>query len=560
MANKFTSLDDAAAQLGITKERLNEIREAGQLRAYRDGGSWKFRTDEIETMATQGIPSSDSSADMTGGFGAGPEEKPIGIDNDSINLEESGLKLEGLSDLDLAEESDIAPDVEKAIGESTHQIGSGDDLSLEAAASDPDLLPIEEPTVPADSDPADTAAAASVDDADDELVIEPLGEGDDAESILLSDMELDLTSDRPPSTIIGRSELPSDDDLELAIENESKAGKSDVRLADSQSGVLSLEDAGSAIISGASESASNAFEDLDELEIDLEAESSRILEADDLAKAQEAAKSQAAEKSDDLSLADSDLQLASESVTGLSGLSGLAAGQSDDELELAGASALGNDPLASDIASPGSSPVLADDDEDDFVLGDSDSDVTLTGADSGINLAPADSGLALDEVALDLGGSAMGSSLDLGESFGVSLSGEDSDASVVSDELGGDQDFLLQPVADEESDVEDDSSQIIALEEVGEDDDDEVLLGDDGGFGMDGGEAAAGVAAASVVASDESQFGALTIGLLSCSLALMLVCGVLSIDMIRSVWSWEEPYGVNSAILDGLASMMGLRG
>src|SRR6185436_5786702 len=80
------------------------------------------------------------------------------------------------------------------------------------------------------------------------------------------------------------------------------------------------------------------------------------------------------------------------------------------------------------LGSEGSSGALAglsalELDDDDQVLGDG-SDVTLSGESSGINIiSPSDSGLALDEVPLDLSGSApIGSSLDLGESVGSDVS------------------------------------------------------------------------------------------------------------------------------------------
>ena len=62
MAQKFTSLEDAATQLGISKDRLNQLREAGKVRAYRDGASWKFRSDDIDKLATTGIPQIDASS------------------------------------------------------------------------------------------------------------------------------------------------------------------------------------------------------------------------------------------------------------------------------------------------------------------------------------------------------------------------------------------------------------------------------------------------------------------------------------------------------------------
>jgi 3-mercaptopyruvate sulfurtransferase SseA len=36
MAQKFVSLEEAATQLGISKDRLNDLREDGKIRAYRD--------------------------------------------------------------------------------------------------------------------------------------------------------------------------------------------------------------------------------------------------------------------------------------------------------------------------------------------------------------------------------------------------------------------------------------------------------------------------------------------------------------------------------------------
>ncbi|MEN0111707.1 MAG: helix-turn-helix domain-containing protein, partial [Planctomycetota bacterium] len=78
MSQKFISLDDAAAQLGVSKDRLNQLREAGDLRAYRDGASWKFRTEEIEKLEAEGVPGDDASA----------EDVP------TLSLEDDDLELE----------------------------------------------------------------------------------------------------------------------------------------------------------------------------------------------------------------------------------------------------------------------------------------------------------------------------------------------------------------------------------------------------------------------------------------------------------------------------------
>ena len=200
---------------------------------------------------------------------------------------------------------------------------------------------------------------------------------------------------RSPRTIIRKAGLAAH--LDLSPIDKGAGPASDVRLA-SESDVLPIgdDDLGLDL-----PSPSGNFEGLEELEVDLEAESSRILAPEDVAKAQAAAKASESAKK------------AAASKSGLSDL----------DLDLA--------PLGSDIAAgasdinlggeKGSSGSLAGlsalelDDDDDQVLGDG-SDVTLSGESSGINIiSPSDSGLALDEVPLDLSGSApIGSSLDLG--------------------------------------------------------------------------------------------------------------------------------------------------
>src|SRR6185369_1133563 len=109
-------------------------------------------------------------------------------------------------------------------------------------------------------------------------------------------------------------------------------------------------------------------------------------------------------------------------------------------------------------------------DDDDEVLGDG-SDVTLSGESSGINIiSPSDSGLALDEVPLDLTGSApIGSSLDLG--MGSSISEDDVSLEPLAISVGPESkvgDFQLTPLGDDDGDDEKDSSQIIALDDISE--------------------------------------------------------------------------------------------
>lgn len=92
MAQRFTSLDDAATQLGISKDRLNQLREAGKVRAYRDGASWKFRSDDIDKLAQEGIPRIDAGA------------SDLALDLDEGAVPQSAAEASGL-DLELTDES-----------------------------------------------------------------------------------------------------------------------------------------------------------------------------------------------------------------------------------------------------------------------------------------------------------------------------------------------------------------------------------------------------------------------------------------------------------------------
>jgi len=500
MEQKFVKMEDAVEKLGVSVDRMNEMRESGQLRAYRDGSSWKFRTDEIDKMAQEGVP----------------EPSPE-------------------SDFDLAGDLDDLPP-----------------LSAEPDESSPDLQL--EDTVTAGA--SDIGLAASDDTSD------------SSDSILLSEEELGESVSPAGSTIIGKSALEADDaDLELSLDDDQAAGRSDVRLAtpEDDDDVLAIDDEEEVLeleLESSTDAGTSAFENLEELEIDLAAESSRILGPDDVSKAKTAAAEMAGES--DLSLDDS-----SPLVEG---------GSTDVPLQVA---------EAADDAASGSGSEIELSVDDDLVLSDTEgSDITLESSDSGINLAPADSGLALDDIPLEMGGSAILSSLDLGgiSDPEISLVSSGSDVSDVSDledepvaELQVDDDFQLTPLSEGTPDDEgDSSSQVIALDAgiEGLDDDD---LGDDVGVLDDVG--ADDIGGSMIVADDfgeapADELGATTyagvggaaaaaevpysvgqvILLFSCA-SFLTLGGVMMMDMVRHIWSWNEPYTINSTVIDAILGL-----
>lgn len=518
MSQKFISLEDAAEKLGVAKDRLNQLREAGELRAYRDGASWKFRTEEIDKLEEAGMPADESAEDSyemaTGSdlslasIGDGPPTPEPGENPEPPKAEKPAEKKPSETDKPVAPDSGSLPPLELDEPLTTEEDASAAELDTKAK----------------DEKPAEKSKAdkdKSADDDDIGLGIEPLGEGDDAESILLTgDQELEGGMPRPQSTIIGKSDLSSEDDLELA-------GSSDVAPADEP-------------VQSTTSSGSGSFDDVEELELDLDESSTDNPPA---AKPTPKSNELAAEESGDLEL---DLAGSDIDETGSSGSDIL--GASDSQTDSPSLSGSGSVAGLSGIDSID----LSDDEDDDMVLGGSDDSGDLGSGDSGINLSPSDSGFALDEVPLDLGGSAIGSQLDL-----ASLSAAGSGAEMSG--LGG-EDFQLTPSESGEDD--EDSSQIVALDDVDDEededvasfepDDDEVDF-DAGGFGTE----TAAIAPAGAVAVQDVAFPGWVIGLLGAGFFSMLLCGLMAMDLVQTMWAWDEPFSFNSTVIEGLLSVFG---
>ena len=80
MARKFVDLEEAAKMLGIAPETLTEMRERQKIYGYRDGGSWKFKPEDVERLIAER-----ESAEQEGEFAE------LDDDPDSILLSEVEL-------------------------------------------------------------------------------------------------------------------------------------------------------------------------------------------------------------------------------------------------------------------------------------------------------------------------------------------------------------------------------------------------------------------------------------------------------------------------------------
>lgn len=253
-----------------------------------------------------------------------------------------------------------------------------------------------------------------------------------------------------------------------------------------------------------------------------------------------------------------------------------------DDLSLAGSSVV----IGSKSSGGGSSVVDLggkDADDDDLVLGGSGvgSDVTL-GGDSGISLIdPSDSGFSL-ETPVNLGPAAE-ESLELGEDDMLVASDAPAKAAAP---LKTDDDFLLTPLEETvDMDGSGSGSQVIALDT----EDSGVMSGSGAGvsmaamldedlsaqpsldMGLGGPLAGSSVLGAQpttlaegaalmhpgAVMGEPPYTGWQIAGLATCTV-LLLLCGMMMFDLLRSMWSFEQPTAITSALMNTILGWVGL--
>jgi len=222
---------------------------------------------------------------------------------------------------------------------------------------------------------------------------------------------------------------------------------------------------------------------------------------------------------------------------------------------------------------------------DDDVLSSgssSGSDITHRPSDSGILLLdPSDSGLSLERP-LEL--SASGSDPMMATTEFSADSGEfsaDSGEIEAMPELSGEDDFLLTPSDELTEDASDSGSQVIMLDTEGEFEDatatllagqipglgaiteDDSPLGGLGGMGgaapaspLSSRAAAAAAAQAAAAAVPEVPFSAFSVLMLAGCSAVLAFSGILVYDVVRNMWSWDNPYGVSSVIISTIGGML----
>lgn len=603
MSSQFLSLEEAAKRLGITSDRMVELRSQGKIRGFRDGASWKFPENELDRLADElaaesgaydpysgfdeelADDDSDEYAVGSGGSGLLVDERDLG----SSISPRSGSKIIGGdakseaagSDVGVGSESPIrlGSDVNLIAGDSngsdvkvvTGQPGAGDsdDFTIEGGRGG--LVEIDSGELQLSSDePVITHDSAVLD-----LAIEPNA----GSTGPITDKELKELADQNPDLAVGKKPVrsdsgltfddddeDSDDDL-IGVENEDDLLGSDLEL---QAPANAPASSGGGAPRGSSMS---SLEMLDDLDLDDEGSS----------KLSSGRSSRGIDVLSELDLLSADAG-GSGLITGDSGNVMDGAGSGSGSGKKAGVSESKGSGLEFDDALADDDDLVIADDEDDLVLGGGASDVSVSG-DSGINLmSPSDSGLSLESEPLDLAGSSI-SALDLGSEFGGgsgigSDSGSSSSAKARRGSAGGDEDFRLSP-SGVGVDV-DDSSQVIEIEDssafAGGDGFDEADFGEampeqdafgdealvegdaleeDDGFGVTAG---AAPARAGVAAAYEVPFSIFQVSMLLVTLMIMCLGGMLMTDLLRNMWAYTDTAAPVSSLTDALVSLANLGG
>ena len=204
-------LEDAAKMLGLSVDKLNEMRSNSEIFGYKDGTSWKFKMQELERVADE--------LDIT-----------LNVSAAADNAEEEIVELvDDEIEFDLGDSSeDLMGDAADDDGDEIQLVDDDDDIEIQLIDDDEDEIQLVDDDEQGAADQGvlnfdDEEDIQLVDDDDEiQLVDEPVA-ADDADDELEIVMEDD------------EEELSLEDEsveLEMADENDDLSfGSSDIRLA-----------------------------------------------------------------------------------------------------------------------------------------------------------------------------------------------------------------------------------------------------------------------------------------------------------------------------------------
>jgi excisionase family DNA binding protein len=293
MAN-FLELNEAAKLLGVSPDKLVEMRSNGDIRGFRDGASWKFKEDEIQSMKEEmsaggiedelGLGDQGSELDFAD-FGAGEQdddesvlvsEEELGHSDEKTSstiIGKKGSDEPADSDLTLAQDkpgSDLTLADESELSLSADSGGSdvaflpeseGTDLNLGNASGIDSELTLADPTAGSRVG-SDVTLVPGVGESDVSLVPDPGSDKGAAAEAGRPDSDIlsggsELTLDIPGSGGTGNLELGADTGLGSGISDLDMALDSELALSDDDDIVLSGSGTGSDLSLSAADSGIN---------------------------------------------------------------------------------------------------------------------------------------------------------------------------------------------------------------------------------------------------------------------------------------------------------------
>lgn len=421
---KYLSLEEAAAQLKITRDQLVRLRETGDIRGFADRGTWKFRQEDIEEFSRTRQSDSNPEVPMFGDSG------PMVI----------GDELSEGSSTILGEDKDVG-DQPTVIRKGEAGAASDSDVKLIGTDSDSDI------TLAPGRDPSSS-------DSDVKLIPEPPSDSND-------DSDSDVQLIDPAAA----GEDSSDSDVAL-IGGQDSTVALDLLPDDSEQASVLSDDSGLALDSGSS--------------LTLAADSGISLEADE----------------------GITLDVGSDSGISLEGI-----GDSGISLE--------------DSAEFGGTVPMMD----------------AMPATEGVDETKFEIPAMQDDSAFDLKMKGKGNEdtgvIDLQESGEQGL--DDAVFDVDSDDTGASEEELE-----------------VSADILGEDDeleDLDIFDADEGLFEESGASQEFAAPVAGRAMAVEHEWGGGVIAALVASSALMVLATIMSFDLVRSMWQWQEPTPITSALL-----------
>jgi hypothetical protein len=499
MASKFVTLAEAAAQLGVTPEALNELRQRGDLYGYRDGTSWKFKPEDVSRVAEQLASGAgrELAEELSGeilGDSHEISDVPMDLPIDPDDIEDSADDVVLLSEFELGESGPSASAT--VIGQPGLPLSSIDsDVKLVTAseeAADASSTTIGSPGAP--QRPGESVIKLAAPRADEPgasrtmigVPGQPLSPDDSAIKLRSGGGQLDS----PSSTVIGKPGQPL------------TAGEGDIKLStfeDSDFDVGSLKPTtGGVIDAGLSPSGA-----------------STVLSGEPPVR--------------DI-VVDSGITLADE--------------HSDDDFVLGG---------------PGSDITISPGDSGISLVDPADSGLSL---DAPIELAAAgEASFDVAESGEDLGSPTEFDSdevmeLKTGEEFlltPMAPEGEESSEDSGSQVIAIDSESSPFEATDSSMFASAEGSMSTMLEE------DVGGAGPALAEGALGGAAPAFAAAAGPVPImvGETPYPVWVVLLMGFCVLFLALCGMMMYDLVRNMWSWNAPYPVNSTIMDAIMGLFG---